>query len=109
MTKMQTEIEVQRHLQLRIEAQAKYLQTVLKKAEESLAAGTDSVLIDSCLTSLERKEEDNDDDDGEVEEDNLCKLKIGASCSSIDQSPHPLFIETQLGKHKFQYELDLNK
>lgn len=31
------QIEVQRHLQVRIEAQGKYLQTVLRKAQETIA------------------------------------------------------------------------
>ncbi|KAG5237279.1 myb family transcription factor [Salix suchowensis] len=35
--KIHEQIEVQRHLQLRIEAQGKYLQSVLKKAQETLA------------------------------------------------------------------------
>uniref|UniRef100_A0A6N2NFR8 Uncharacterized protein n=1 Tax=Salix viminalis TaxID=40686 RepID=A0A6N2NFR8_SALVM len=35
--KISEQIEVQRHLQLRIEAQGKYLQSVLKKAQETLA------------------------------------------------------------------------
>ncbi|XP_058096429.1 myb family transcription factor PHL8-like [Magnolia sinica] len=36
--KLHEQIEVQQHLQLRIEAQGKYLQSVLKKAQETLAA-----------------------------------------------------------------------
>ncbi|XVF37312.1 hypothetical protein REPUB_Repub19eG0135100 [Reevesia pubescens] len=35
--KLHEQIEVQRHLQLRIKAQGKYLQSVLKKAQETLA------------------------------------------------------------------------
>lgn len=35
--KLHEQIEVQKHLQLRIEAQGKYLQSVLKKAQETLA------------------------------------------------------------------------
>ncbi|CAD6265387.1 unnamed protein product [Miscanthus lutarioriparius] len=36
-TKLQEQIEVQRHLQLRIEAQGRYLQSVLRRAQEVLA------------------------------------------------------------------------
>ncbi|PPD96265.1 hypothetical protein GOBAR_DD06718 [Gossypium barbadense] len=39
---LQMQMEVQRHLQLRIEAQGKYLQTVLKKAQETLAGYSSS-------------------------------------------------------------------
>ncbi|XP_039057852.1 myb family transcription factor PHL8-like isoform X2 [Hibiscus syriacus] len=41
--KLHEQIEVQRHLHLRIEAQGKYLQSVLKKAQETLAEYRSSV------------------------------------------------------------------
>lgn len=38
--RLQEQLEVQRHLQLRIEAQGKYLQSILEKAKETLADHT---------------------------------------------------------------------
>jgi hypothetical protein len=38
--RLQEQLEVQRHLQLRIEAQGKYLQSILEKAKETLANHT---------------------------------------------------------------------
>ena len=44
---------MQRHLQLRIEAQGKYLQSVLKKAHETLAAYSSSPTSDTQLAKAE--------------------------------------------------------
>ncbi|KAG2584100.1 myb-related protein 1-like [Panicum virgatum] len=53
--KPQEQIEVQRHLQLRIEAQGRYLQSVLRRAEEVLAdhsLGSPASAVESgCLSS----------------------------------------------------------
>ncbi|KAF3789338.1 Myb family transcription factor [Nymphaea thermarum] len=77
--KLHEQIEVQKHLQLRIEAQGKYLQAVLQKAQEALSNKSSVSLgfenvnsellkigskqppfmdssIDSCITSLESSE-----------------------------------------------------
>ncbi|XP_064970685.1 myb-related protein 2-like isoform X3 [Musa acuminata AAA Group] len=71
------QLEVQRHLQLQIEAQGKYLQSVLEKAQETLgkqnlgSAGLEvakfqlselvsKVSVDSCLTSSEGSQREQD-------------------------------------------------
>ncbi|KAF7809113.1 myb family transcription factor PHL8-like [Senna tora] len=59
-TKLHEQIEVQRHLQIRIEAQGNYLQSVLRKAQEALAKAETMCSLESSLTSSEshgRKEE----------------------------------------------------
>nr|QEX51368.1 myb-related protein 2-like isoform X6 [Cymbidium ensifolium] len=51
--KLHEQIEVQKHLQLRIEAQGKYLQSVLKKAQETLAGyGSTSLGTEAARTEL---------------------------------------------------------
>lgn len=51
--KLQQQIEVQRHLQLRIEAQGKYLQSVLKKALETLSGySASSIEVEHALAQL---------------------------------------------------------
>ncbi|CAL5006058.1 unnamed protein product [Urochloa decumbens] len=52
--KLQEQIEVQQHLQLRIEAQGRYLQSVLRRAYEALADGGSpaaSAVESGCLSS----------------------------------------------------------
>ncbi|URE29416.1 Myb-like DNA-binding domain [Musa troglodytarum] len=52
-TTLKMQMEVQRHLQLRIEAQGKYLQSVLKKAQEALAGYSLSAIgIEAVRTEL---------------------------------------------------------
>ncbi|KAK1267657.1 Myb family transcription factor APL [Acorus gramineus] len=50
-----TEMKVQRHLQLRIEAQGRYLQSVLKKAQETLTGyNSNSVGVESAKAELSK-------------------------------------------------------
>ncbi|KAL8137765.1 hypothetical protein V2J09_003766 [Rumex salicifolius] len=49
--KLHEQMEVQKHLQLRIEAQGKYLQKVLKKAQETLSTYTLSSMVNSGCSS----------------------------------------------------------
>ncbi|XP_039124979.1 uncharacterized protein LOC120261243 [Dioscorea cayenensis subsp. rotundata] len=58
------QMEVQKHLQLRIEAQGKYLQSVLQKAQEKLAVTdclSSSSTDESCLTSSSSSSSSSDE------------------------------------------------